>query len=271
MDCNDLKEKKLFPIREVSEITGVKPVTLRAWQRRYGLVQPERTEKGHRLYTEDNIQAIQDIQSWLAKGVSIGKVKALLAGDVEDSLPAHDSEKDLEEVLSLLSALSTLNKGKAESIISMVLKEYPLEIVTAQFVLPIISALGLVKGSQRTIQKGLFQSLMMTRLAAILEAESKANTKGKCLFLNLDPVGSVPAWLSAVQQAELGFSVTMLDGVEDISGILNPDLLSLYARVKIFSNRALVQKQQEKIENLLGLGITDVVASEVINKLHLPG
>ncbi|MCG6506952.1 MerR family transcriptional regulator, partial [Vibrio parahaemolyticus] len=45
-------EEKLYAIREVSEITGVKPVTLRAWQRRYNLVQPQRTAKGHRLYTD---------------------------------------------------------------------------------------------------------------------------------------------------------------------------------------------------------------------------
>ena len=33
----------LFPIREVARLTGVNPVTLRAWERRYGLIQPLRT------------------------------------------------------------------------------------------------------------------------------------------------------------------------------------------------------------------------------------
>ena len=42
-------EEGSYPIREVSRLTGVNAVTLRAWQRRYGLVQPARTEKGHRL------------------------------------------------------------------------------------------------------------------------------------------------------------------------------------------------------------------------------
>jgi DNA-binding transcriptional MerR regulator len=70
----DSKEKR-YAIREVSAITGVKPVTLRAWQRRYHLVEPSRTEKGHRLYSE---QDIQQIQSWLAKGISIGNVAQLL-------------------------------------------------------------------------------------------------------------------------------------------------------------------------------------------------
>ena len=39
-----LTQEELFPIREVSRLTGVNPVTLRAWERRYGLIQPTRTD-----------------------------------------------------------------------------------------------------------------------------------------------------------------------------------------------------------------------------------
>ena len=52
-----LKQEELFPIREVSRLTGVNPVTLRAWERRYGLIQPTRTDSGHRLYSQADIDA----------------------------------------------------------------------------------------------------------------------------------------------------------------------------------------------------------------------
>jgi DNA-binding transcriptional MerR regulator len=60
-----LSQEELFPIREVSRLTGVNPVTLRAWERRYGLIQPTRTESGHRLYSQANIEAIRSILAWL--------------------------------------------------------------------------------------------------------------------------------------------------------------------------------------------------------------
>ena len=60
----------MIPIREVCKVTGVNPVTLRAWERRYGLITPHRTEKGHRLYTEANIRQIQAILLWLSRGVT---------------------------------------------------------------------------------------------------------------------------------------------------------------------------------------------------------
>ncbi|MBH3309707.1 MerR family DNA-binding transcriptional regulator, partial [Pseudomonas mosselii] len=39
----------LLPMRDVVSLTGINPVTLRAWERRHGLISPQRTEGGHRL------------------------------------------------------------------------------------------------------------------------------------------------------------------------------------------------------------------------------
>ncbi|MDF4798568.1 MerR family transcriptional regulator, partial [Vibrio parahaemolyticus] len=87
-------EEKLYAIRDVAEITGVKPVTLRAWQRRYNLIQPQRTEKGHRLYRQQDLDTIREIQGWLSKGIAIGKVKGLLGqSDVEISAENHSLEE----------------------------------------------------------------------------------------------------------------------------------------------------------------------------------
>lgn len=63
-----------FTIRAASALTGVNPNTLRAWERRYGLVVPERTPKGYRLYTEDDVQRLRLIQRALQRGISVGRV-----------------------------------------------------------------------------------------------------------------------------------------------------------------------------------------------------
>ncbi|MCZ3174240.1 MerR family transcriptional regulator, partial [Acinetobacter baumannii] len=64
-----LEREELFPIREVSRLTGVNPVTLRAWERRYGLIQPTRTESGHRLYSMTEIERVRSIVDWIDRGV----------------------------------------------------------------------------------------------------------------------------------------------------------------------------------------------------------
>lgn len=73
----------LLPMRDVVSLTGINPVTLRAWERRHGLISPQRTEGGHRLYTARDVQRIRDILRWTGNGVPISKVGGLLAGQPE--------------------------------------------------------------------------------------------------------------------------------------------------------------------------------------------
>ncbi|CAN1597966.1 MerR family transcriptional regulator [Pseudomonas sp. B21-028] len=74
-----LEREDLFPIREVSRLTGVNPVTLRAWERRYGLIQPTRTESGHRLYSLGDIETVRSILAWIERGVAVSKISKILS------------------------------------------------------------------------------------------------------------------------------------------------------------------------------------------------
>ncbi|TWC21971.1 MULTISPECIES: MerR family transcriptional regulator [unclassified Pseudomonas] len=74
-----LVREDLFPIREVSRLTGVNPVTLRAWERRYGLIQPTRTESGHRLYSMGDIEKVRSILAWIERGVAVSKIGKILS------------------------------------------------------------------------------------------------------------------------------------------------------------------------------------------------
>ncbi len=60
-----------YTIKVVSERTGVRPVTLRAWERRYDLLDPERLDNNYRLYSERDIQILRWITHRLDDGLSI--------------------------------------------------------------------------------------------------------------------------------------------------------------------------------------------------------
>ena len=47
-----MAESGRYKIKTLSEMTGLGQALLRAWERRYGLLQPQRTPGGHRLYTQ---------------------------------------------------------------------------------------------------------------------------------------------------------------------------------------------------------------------------
>lgn len=74
----------LYPIREVARLTGVNPITLRAWERRYGLLVPHRTDSGHRLYSLRDVERVRSITNWIAKGVAVSKVASIIDRDELD-------------------------------------------------------------------------------------------------------------------------------------------------------------------------------------------
>ncbi len=262
-------DQQLFSIREVSEITGIKPVTLRAWQRRYNLVQPQRTEKGHRLFTCEDIERIQEIQGWLNKGVSIGKVASLLvqkqrAQDYRDEKPSDY----LDEFDDVLEALTQLKHARLTQLVNSVMKEYPLRIVIERLVYPVLDTLEKMKSSARSLSRGLFQSVLISKLSIVMEAESRVKHKNRCLFVSLDPVGSLYAWLEAVLVVESGNQLTFLDGVEDMSGLCQSALTEAYDRMIIFSNRALNDVQLQCLQMLPDSFNGTVEYSDVIRRLH---
>ena len=134
----------LLPIGEVSALTGVNAVTLRAWQRRFGLVIPARTPKGHRLYTSENVQEIHEINAWLAKGVAISKVKPLLMSAAKLSSEMIESQVvDMwgEQIIALNAALFDFNQHKLQQILDDAFGLYPFQLVKEKLLQPWLNQL----------------------------------------------------------------------------------------------------------------------------------
>ncbi|MFK3603328.1 helix-turn-helix-type transcriptional regulator [Pseudomonas sp. AP19] len=122
----------LFPIREVSRLTGVNPVTLRAWERRYGLIQPTRTESGHRLYSSADIETVKRILDWIERGVAVSKVGKILARDDQQASAVRAERDTCEESewlqwrARLVQAVSAFDDRQLESLYGQILATYPL-------------------------------------------------------------------------------------------------------------------------------------------------
>ncbi|MDE3735706.1 MULTISPECIES: MerR family transcriptional regulator [Pseudomonas] len=142
-----LKQEELFPIREVSRLTGVNPVTLRAWERRYGLIQPTRTDSGHRLYSMADVEAVRSILAWIERGVSVSKVGKLLARSHAAKVPVASIHHEAaagewsERRAQVHKALSTLDEAELERVYGQVFSTYPLHVAFADVLMPVWQAL----------------------------------------------------------------------------------------------------------------------------------
>lgn len=109
-----------YPIGEFSRRCGINATTLRAWQRRYGLLTPRRTEGGHRLYSDDDVEQALKILDWIKKGVPVSQVKPLL------NRPEHDQSNNWQHLQETM--LQRLKEGKTEALRQLIYdtgREYP--------------------------------------------------------------------------------------------------------------------------------------------------
>jgi DNA-binding transcriptional MerR regulator/methylmalonyl-CoA mutase cobalamin-binding subunit len=135
----------LLPIRTVSILTGVNPVTIRAWERRYGLITPQRTPKGHRLYTHQDVERIRQIVELLKQGISVGHVKPLLdlsPGDTstEQATENEDIWKHYQD--RMLDGIERFDEPAMDSCYNDALSLYPVDIVNQRLTTPLLRLLG---------------------------------------------------------------------------------------------------------------------------------
>jgi DNA-binding transcriptional MerR regulator len=122
-------------MRDVVNLTGINPVTLRAWERRHGLIHPQRTEGGHRLYTAQDVQRINDILHWTGKGVPISKVGDRLAGQPDVSVQPSSAFDEWRSALA--SAAKAFDAQALEAVHGQLFTLLPKRTVLRDVLLPV--------------------------------------------------------------------------------------------------------------------------------------
>ena len=124
-------------IGEFARRAGVSPELLRAWERRYKLLQPVRTEGGFRLYTADDAERVARMQQGLAQGLSAA----------EASRRALAQARPVEGLLDdargrLLKAFTDYDETTVQAVLDEAIAGFGLEAVLRELVLPALRETG---------------------------------------------------------------------------------------------------------------------------------
>ena len=132
-------------IGELARRTGVSPELLRAWEQRYGLLQPTRTPGGFRLYSAADEARVQRMQGLVSGGLAAAQAARLVLSDDEPAPPpmASPSATTLEEGTGDLTAsLDRLDEQAANTALDRLFSTYTVETVLQEVVLPYLHRLG---------------------------------------------------------------------------------------------------------------------------------
>ncbi|MDH4571141.1 MULTISPECIES: MerR family transcriptional regulator [Salinicola] len=216
----DSSAAPLYPIREVSRLTGVNSVTLRAWERRYGLIRPQRTPKGHRLYGRNDIERVERILQWLNRGVPVSQVRELLDQPETVETPAPQMGDWASQRQHVIQAVEALDTGRLEVLFNQSLSLYPVGLCIAELWQPVVSQLEERWGDQygATLQRRLLESFLRTRIGTRIYHANQLSNAGTVLVARLpDDDSGFWSLLMGLTASASGYRVQLIDGEMPLS------------------------------------------------------
>ena len=196
-----MKTTPTYNLNVVVKETGIKPDTLRAWERRYGLPDPSRTGGGHRLYSERDIATVQWLVDRQGEGLRISHAVDLWKQMIENGqdpllvkpvggtldknkIPRFEGTPNISELKKRwVNACLRFDEISAENTVNYAFALYPFDTVCFDVLLSGLSEIGdsWYQGEVSVQQEHFASSLVIRRLNALIAATPPPTRSGKIL------------------------------------------------------------------------------------------
>ncbi len=204
----------LIRIGELSRRTGVTPEVLRAWERRYHLFAPKRSEGGFRLYSASDATRIRAMKALLAEGTSASEAaQQILRGPIAVVEGPGVAPSLFERRASALRiALLSFDETEAHRSIDQLLMEFDAETVMRSVFLPVLREIGqLWQQGQLTVAQEHFAShLIRRRLGGLSRGWEDGSGPRALLACPPDEEHDIPLMMLGIALGNRGWRITFL-------------------------------------------------------------
>jgi len=218
--------RKRHPIQVVARRTGLTADVLRAWEKRYGVVEPGRSEGGRRLYSDDDIERLRLLRRASAAGRRISQIARLDRGELIDLVQEDEREEAVAEIepapgeaqaVELLKAAVTaaerLEGRELEAVLNRALVTLGAAALIEQVLAPLMVQLGEAweHGSLRPAHEHLASTVVVRILGKLIESAEPAGGAPKLVVATLSQqLHEFGALFAAAVAATEGWRVTYL-------------------------------------------------------------
>lgn len=131
---------RTYEINEVARLTGLAPARLRAWERRYEIVRPQRQPNGYRAYTSDQVALLRALARLIAAGERVGDLAELPPAEILRR--SQDLGHDGSPLSALLDATKALDRDRFEHLVAQQLALRGLGGFAREVAIPLAQAVG---------------------------------------------------------------------------------------------------------------------------------
>ena len=235
--------RPLLRIGELSRRLRVSDHVLRAWENRYGLLQPVRSPGGFRLYSEADEARVRQMQAYLADGLSAAEAaRAALEGGMSPDpgwLAGPPAAAGSEPLAALRQALDAFDEAAAQAVLDRLMTELSLPAVLRDVVLPYLADLGerWQRGTASIAMEHFASNLIRGRLAGLVRGWGSGHGPQALLACPPGELHDMALMVLGIMLNRSGWRIGYLGAstpVEELAraaGTSPPDLIVLAATV----------------------------------------
>lgn len=157
-----------YSIKDLEHLSGIKAHTIRIWEKRYELLDPERTDTNIRYYSDSDVRKILNVSLLIKKGYKISNVASYDENKLQSEVirimkNAGDPNKYIDQLLFLTINLDSFG---FELLLDKIISEYDLRKTMEQIVFPFFERIGILwqAGSIFTAHEHFVSNLIRNRL-----------------------------------------------------------------------------------------------------------
>lgn len=276
-----------YPIKVVSQMTGLSVHVIRAWEKRYNVVEPERTNTNRRLYSEEDIEKLKLLNDALHKGHSIGGVANLSSNELKKLLFVNkDSQEGFKESTAIMSspeivenvlsdcieAIRNYDAKKLESILLNSSTKLTQPRLIEEVIIPLVYKVGELwhSGEIRVANEHLGSSVIRGFLFNLLESYSVSDSAP--IVVSATPLGQeheLGALIVGVVAASSGWKVIYLGSnlpAEEISAVVGHLNAKVVALSIVYPNDdPILPKELRKIKQSLPAGVSIIAGGRAVD------
>ena len=179
-----------YSIKDIERISGIKAHTLRIWEKRYGIIEPNRTDTNIRYYTNEQLKKILNIAILNNYGLKISKIVGLSAAELHQKVIEISSEEVEEnlQIEALVVAMVEVDESRFEKILANCTLRLGFEQTILNIVYPFFKKVGVLwqVGAINPAQEHFISNLIRQKLIVAIDSQGmmvKDDAKRFLLFL----------------------------------------------------------------------------------------
>ena len=167
-----------YSIKDLEKISGIKAHTIRMWERRYGLIEPQRTETNIRFYSDCDLKRLLNISILNHNGIKISHIAGLTDAEIKNRVLdlSIDGRSSSVQIESLMVAMLELDETKFLNGLSSSIIKLGFEVSVETVLFPFLERIGVLwqAGTINPAQEHFISNLIRQKLFVAIDNEMQS-------------------------------------------------------------------------------------------------